>query len=58
MTLAGSKIDSFKLYYCEKSETCIAVLLYICNIMTKVQSSNVNNDLDDTSHNKAVTLAE
>ncbi len=56
MTLADSKIDSFKFYYCENLKTCIAVHLYIGYIMSKAQRPNVENGLD-TSQNKAVNLA-
>ncbi len=49
MTLADSKIESFKFYYCEKSEN-----LHSCSL-SKAQRPNVNNGLD-TSRNKAVNL--
>ncbi len=48
MTLAGSKVDRYKFYYCEKTETCIVGLLYVGYNMAKV-----NNGMD-TSQNKAV----
>jgi hypothetical protein len=57
VTLAGSKINSSKFYYCEKS-----VNLHSCSLigwlytMAKAQGSNVNNDLE-TSQDKAVNLA-
>jgi hypothetical protein len=54
-TLAGSKIDSTEFFYCEKSETCLAVLLYVGYIMTKAQRSNVNNGRD-IIQNKAAHL--
>ncbi len=41
--------------YCEKSETCKAVILYVGYIMTKAKEPNVNNG-HDTSQNMAVNL--
>jgi hypothetical protein len=56
VTPTTSKIDIYKFYFCEKSETCIAVLLYVGSIMTKAKMPNVNDGLD-TSQHKAVSLA-
>jgi len=56
MTLASSKtIDSSKFYYSEKSENLQSCLLYVCSIMAKNITPNVNNGLD-TSQKKAVNL--
>ncbi len=52
---AWTKKDSFKFYHCEKISR--TVLKYICFIMAKAQSPDVNNGLD-TRQNRAVTLAE
>jgi hypothetical protein len=47
VTLAGSKLDFFKSYYCEKSENLhsSSLILYVSSIMAKAQSHNVNNGL-------------
>jgi hypothetical protein len=57
MTQAGSRIDSYKFYYCEKSENLHSCsLLCWLSIMAKAKKPNVNNGLD-TGRNKAVNLA-
>ncbi len=53
--LADSKIDSFKFYYCEKSENLHSCLFIYCIIKSKAQRPNVNTGLD-TSQNKALNL--
>jgi hypothetical protein len=50
VTLAGSKTDSLKYIYCEKSITYIAVLLYSGYVMEKAHKSNVSNGLDTSQH--------
>jgi hypothetical protein len=57
MTQAGSRIDSSKFYYCEKSENLHSCSLsFWLSIMAKAKKAYVNNGLD-TGRNKAVNLA-
>ncbi len=53
-TLAGSKIYSFKLYYCENLKTCIAVLLY--DGLTLREKLCRAQWMTNKSQNKAVNL--
>jgi hypothetical protein len=57
VVLAGSKIDSSKFYYCEKSEDLYScyVIFWVLAVSRQKLNPNVNNGLD-TGQNKAVNI--